>query len=319
MSPPKVTLTNWKRLNNSPEKLPQASAVQWNDHIFVLARDGTALLYHIKHSMWSALVKCTAQLLDGPPLAVYRGEIITVCADGRVAAFDMSSCRWKWMEELRIPTTATRQGYQVSINEGTIIANKDMLYAILRGEERLFGYSSPLWMCRLSYTPQSGWETVSDIENGTTMSAVIVNTDLYIKVDNRLYKKNLISQSSEGNGTSTLPEITPPPHEESTLHVVKENLFAFGGRDEDNQPSSDVLRYNPGSNSWESAGYMMSARYNVVVTTVQQDNDLDVFVFGGSFGNGKLGMRSKDLRSQTLSSTDKWDCSTCIVEKCMVE
>ena len=266
-----------------------------------------------------------------------------MCADGRVAAFDTSSGEWKWMEELRIPKTATkrmndvtalqqgyvtlqegdvgratRRRYEGSINEVTIIANKDTLYAILRGRERR-SQRAVNSMHLLSYTPQSGWEIVSDIKNGTIMSAVIVNTDLYIKVDNRLYKKNLISQSSEGNGTSTLPEISPPPHEGSTLQVVKENLFAFGGRDQDNQPSSDVLRYNHGSNSWESAGYMRSCRYNVVVTTVQQDNDLDVLVFGGSFGSGKLGMRSKDLQSQTTSSTDEWDCSTCIVEKCMVE
>ena len=143
-----------------------------------------------------------------------------------------------------------------------------------------------------------------------------------------MYRMELVKQKTQAGTTiiasTTLPEVPLPPYTASTLHVVKGNLFAFGGREQDNQPSSDVLRYNPVSNSWESAGYMRSARYNVVVTTVQQDNDLDVLVFGGSFGSGKLGMRSKStqgFRNQEapLAKTEGWDCSTCIVEKCMVE
>ena len=182
-------------------------------------------------------------------------------------------------------------------------------------------------ICR--YSPQSGWNTLQNLQNVIPISANIINANLYISTSKTMYRMELVNQRSkvtEEEICPYLPVVSLPPHTASTLHAVKGNLFAFGGRDKDNQPSSDVLRYNSDSNTWESAGYMRSARYNVVVTTVQQDNDLDVFVFGGSFGSSKLGMRSRSLGfsfdravASEANTTGEWDCSTCISEKCMVE
>ena len=55
--------------------------------------------------------------------------------------------------------------------------------------------------------------------------------------------------------------------------------------DEDGQPSSDVNRYNPATNEWESAGYMRSCRYSVVVSSFQKnDENVDIIVVGGVLG-----------------------------------
>ncbi len=110
--------------------------------------------------------------------------------------------------------------------------------------------------------------------------------------------------------------------------MLKDTLLSFGGRDEDNQPTSDVLRYNPDTDTWESAGYMRSARYNVAVATVQQDTTTEVYVLGGEFGSTKMKMTPK-LHVQAQACTQSvitfpqaqqapadWDCSTSIVEKC---
>ena len=143
-----------------------------------------------------------------------------------------------------------------------------------------------------------------------------------------------INKSSESDieSVEALKKIAVPPYKAFTLHVLKDTLLSFGGRNEDNQPTSDVLRYNPDTDTWENAGYMRSARYNVAVATVQQDTTTEVYVLGGEFGT-KLKMKPKlHVQTQACTRTHNimhtvvstqaqqapadWDCSTSIVEKC---
>ncbi len=108
-----------------------------------------------------------------------------------------------------------------------------------------------------------------------------------------------------------------PSYTDYTLNVVKDTLFSFGGRDRDNQPTSDVLRYNPDTDTWESAGYMRSSRYNVAVTTMQQGDTTEVYVLGGELGSTKLIMKPR-LHAETSKNQTygDWTCLTSIVEKC---
>ena len=134
----------------------------------------------------------------------------------------------------------------------------------------------------------------------------------------------LLVDSQEQPNALTI--INSPPYTDGTLNVVKDTLFAFGGRDKDNQPTSDVLRYNPDTNTWESAGYMRSTRYNVAVVTVQQDSTYNVYVLGGSFGSSSLEMKSKttlfNLPQRTsgfsFGGQHSWECNSCITERCTV-
>ncbi len=110
---------------------------------------------------------------------------------------------------------------------------------------------------------------------------------------------------------------TSPVYVESTLCAIKDTLFSFGGRDRDNQPTSDVLRYNLDTDTWESAGYMRSCRYNVAVTTMQQGDTTEVYVLGGELGNTTLIMKPKlNIEPSKDKAPGNWSCSTSIVEKC---
>lgn len=89
-------------------------------------------------------------------------------------------------------------------------------------------------------------------------------------------------------------KISCPFPKKSPLCAVGGYLFAFGGKDEDNQPFSSIYRFVEETNTWKEAGYMTTARYGAAVATFQhKDEDLvDVFVIGGYLGensNFKLG------------------------------
>ncbi len=296
-TPSKVTLTNWVRLNNAPLLLPRASAVQWNDYVFVLARDGTALLYHTKHGIWSMLPKCpnkpavSYESYINVPLVNYRGEILTVnkfTAD--IYAFDATTSSWK-----KFSGPPTLEIVHMAVNHDT-----------LRVYAKSLRYSS---LFRLT---TEGWEEQGLFDNGLCSKILLASEYFFVETARGIYRQK-INDSDEP--CEPIKTIVLPPYKAFTLHVLKDTLLSFGGRDSDYQPTSDVLRYNPDTDTWESAGYMRSARYNVAVATVQQDNTTEVYVLGGEFGSTKLKMTPKlpTARSQTPAD---WDCSTSMVEKC---
>ncbi len=178
-------------------------------------------------------------------------------------------------------------------------------------------------------------------------SAAVVGTNLYVLTDEQLWKVTLATEEEDkiqGQAAATKlkttadivyyskPDLLPvsyyskPPHPGSTIHAVKNTLFAFGGRDKDNQPTPDALRYNPDTDTWESAGYMRSCRYNVAVATINQAENLDVIVIGGSFGSSQYVMKPR-MQTETHNKQDKaeekviseWVDDTSIVERCAVE
>ncbi len=364
-----MTLTNWVRLNNAPLLLPRASAVQWKDYVFVLARYGTTLLYHAKHGIWSMLPKCPIEQLDGaPPLTVHKGEVITL-SDDMQASFDFHLGEWKTQSntfEFQTEDWFTRS-YKTS--KIVIASSEGSLYAMVEWTEEKVDYNNYSLREESKITTKhcdvlrsrGKWETVCRIRKqqscipGTTTfpaaavvnleSAAVVGTNLYVLTDEQLWKVTLATEEEDkiqGQAAATKlkttadivyyskPDLLPvsyyskPPHPGSTIHAVKNTLFAFGGRDKDNQPTPDVLRYNPDTDTWESAGYMRSCRYNVAVATMNQAENLDVIVIGGSFGSSQYVMKP---RMQTHNKQDKaeekviseWEDDTSIVERCAVE
>ena len=316
-----MTLTNWVRLNNAPLLLPRASAVQWNDYIFVLASNGTALLFHAKHGMWSMLPKCPIEELDSaPPLTVHKGEVITL-SDKKQASFDVHLGEWKtesnsfnFLKDVCIGGHKKTKKIVIASSEGTLYAvvewteertirciyslnTNDMEMAdhcdilqsqgrwktVCRIRKNQFKYSIPIRI------PQFPTAAVAHLESAAIAhleSAAIVGTNLYAHTDEQLWKVALVTEKKVGKkseykaaATKVKKEIKEEflpmsrcskPHPGSTIHAIKNSLFSFGGRDKDNQPTSDVLRYNPDTDTWESAGYMRSCRYNATVATMSQ-------------------------------------------------
>ncbi len=343
----KVTLSNWVRLNNAPLPLTRASAVQWNDFVFVLASDDTALFYHSKRNMWSMQPKPPYNCLNlTPALTLYNGQILTMSLIGEVSTFNPQLCRWTALNDMRM---SDRVGNRPRL----IVSDNNNLYSVVdfktqvqglggqglglplvreaRGARRARGQepggiqqpslqqqAPPSKDCSVfSYNSSSKWEKICEFGSSPLKSAAVAGGILFVHAGEDMFKLTLpVNPKLEGN-TELPPPTTPasgsglstpssqntprnqpaplpvlqsatacasPMYAGSTLHAIKDTLFSFGGRDEDNQPASDVLRYNPDTDTWESAGYMRSARYNVAVATVQ-DTTLDVVVLGGSLGS----------------------------------
>ena len=94
------------------------------------------------------------------------------------------------------------------------------------------------------------------------------------------------SSTTEAKLEMTVATHAAPPHNMSTLSVIDGYLFAFGGKDQDNQPFATIYCYTPETNSWSGAGSMLSSRYGVAVTAVKRDRDSgsDVYAIGGYLG-----------------------------------
>ncbi|XP_064391791.1 uncharacterized protein LOC135339579 [Halichondria panicea] len=365
----KVTLTNWVRLNNAPLLLPRASAVQWNDYVFVLARDGTALLYHSKHNMWSMVSKSPYTSVNlAPALTLHNSRILTMSVNGEVSTFDSQLCQWTMVKDMNM---SEGRGPRI------IASDNNILYSVVDfksqvqqqhviGGIRLVGggglqlggglYQQASECTVFSYDPSSKWEKICEIGSSPLKSAAVVGRTLFVQAGEKMFKLTMPAQLKMATNqkiddfskpiTTGLNFGFPPPqrllhsatacasptYAGSTLHAIKDTLFSFGGRDGDNQPTSDVLRYNPDTDTWESAGYMRSCRYNVAVATAQ-DTTMDVIVLGGSLGSSahimtqRLNPPSEHVvQSQPCSglqlgtspppSPPTWDNKTSIIEKC---
>ncbi len=396
----KVTLSNWVRLNNAPLLLPRASAVQWNDYVFVLASDDTALLYHNKHNMWSMLPNSPYTSTNfAPALTLHNGRILTMSSNGLAATFDPQLCRWTVLDDMRMD-----EGNRPRL----LVSSNNNLYSVVDFKTQV-KQETYLSLARLqqqplhtdctvfSYNPNSKWEKICEIGSSPLKSAAVVGGTLFVHAGEEMFKLTLPvkptvvanlrntklpptttnmlafldpvlavshtginttpSKKTPRNRPAPLPVLqsatacASPTYAGSTLHAIKDTLFSFGGRDKDNQPTSDVLRYNPDTDTWESAGYMRSCRYNVAVATVQDTT----LVLGGSLGSseytmtqqpnypsepvgkrmfgsgglklgsgglklgsGGLQLGSGGLKLEGSPSPPAWDNKTSIIEKCTV-
>ncbi|XP_064391790.1 uncharacterized protein LOC135339578 [Halichondria panicea] len=367
----KVTLTNWVRLSNAPLLLSRASAVQWNDYVFVLASDGRALFYHSKHNIWSMLPKSPYTSANlAPALTLYKGRILTTSVNGEMSTFDSQLCQWTVVKDLNL---FEGSGPRIIASDNNILysvvdfkTQVQQEYEQIRRSDNFRQVSYKHTECTVfSYDPSSKWEKICEIGSSPLKSAAVVGGTLFVHAGQDMFKltqpvqpevaanpkleintilpsaqtttelnfgMQALAVSHTGINAHNIPRNLPPQgqlqsatacasptYAGSTLHAIKETLFSFGGRDKDNQPTSDVLRYNPDTDTWESAGYMRSARYNVAVAIVQ-DTIIDVIVLGGSFGSSEHIMteRAVESDSKTTPIRPPWNNMTSIVEKCTV-
>ena len=84
----------------------------------------------------------------------------------------------------------------------------------------------------------------------------------------------LLAPATEGSCTAEakveMMARAGPPHKMSTLSVVDScSVFAFGGKDQNNQQFATVYCYNLETNNWHGAGYMLSSCYGIAVATAK--------------------------------------------------
>ena len=246
------------KLDNCPFEFPKASATQWHEYVFVVAIDGKALLYNTKHRMWSTLPQSHRRSYSNCNKVVnFKGQLILLM-NGTLSEFH--SGRWKDCSLYSQDTNILAVG-----NDKLYVTKDNQLQSLSEdGQWKVEG---------AEVSPGANWTTAN----------------YFITEKGFFYVKSRSSSPTDyeivWQSKNEWHLLSPLPYTDSTLHVVKDTLFAFGGRDEDSQPTSDVLRYNPDTDSWESAGYMRSARHSVTVVTVQQESDTELLVIGGSISS----------------------------------
>ena len=294
-TPTKVTLTtmtNWKRLANVPGSVNINGLVQgvhWCEYIVFLDDKNVLYLYHLKWGIWSLLNSmdlCTAA--KGCPLAVFKNELIIVPNGGScICKFSMDAGRWMQHEKLSAQFSCGG-GLEVTLNNVILAATSDQQLLFLLFHQTTNRQS---WLYLRQYH-NSKWSLAKQLQStavlGTNefqISYAIVQTDLYVCTsNNNVYIVH--TQQNAGEKVMVTNIHLPLSLTMSTICGVNNTLFSFGGKDRDNQPSSDVSRYNPATKEWESAGYMRSCRFSTMVTPFLRDSkdNLDVFVVGGYLG-----------------------------------
>ncbi len=206
----KVTLTNWVRLNNAPLLLPRASAVQWNDYIFVLARDGTTLLYRNKHDMWSMLSKSpyTSDNL-APALTLHKGRILTMSSSGEVSTFDSQSCQWTAFTDMNM---SEGSGTRIITSYNSILYSVVDFKSPVQQQQHLRGLNQQASECTVfSYDPSSKWEKICKIGSSPLKSAAVVGGTLFVHAGEKMFKLTLpLKPKVAANPKPTLPQPPAP-------------------------------------------------------------------------------------------------------------
>lgn len=319
-----ITLTNWKRLVNTTIQfnVERAQALTWNDYVVVIASDSRNILhlYHLKHGLWSQItvksqnvnveeVMCNCDVQEvNPPVyyvvnsltfAVYEGNLIFLSTDsGSMSKF--SANRWVECPELKL-NLINPQRPAILASEASLFNHTSDSLIVLESRD-----GSSLHTFR--YLQNSQWSQPSKLQKSICVSdrRVGIYHISFVTVRGYMYISNGIRtyciDTSKAAESIPVSEITRLPLHLFTISIVEDTLLAFGGKDEDNQPSSDVYRYNPHSKVWKPAGYMRNARYGVIVAPVPQDENTDVIVIGGYLGE-------RSIKDRILS---------CITELCEV-
>ncbi len=244
-----------------------------------------------------------------PPLTLHNGQIFTASNKGKFATYDPHVGKWTELENLNMNLGNQHDFVLISYNSNlyTITASKTNTECVI-----------------YSIDPDFKLKKIHKFGYLSLRCAAIASGFMFFFTGEEIYKVSLEEKQEK---IKTPTKIASPPNEGFTLYAIKNTLFSFGGRDRDNQPTSDVLRYNLDTDTWESASYMRSARYNVAVTTMQ-DTTLDVFVLGGSFGSSQYTAEQQECIKgfgfsivpavQSSSYKLTWNNTTSIFEKCTV-
>lgn len=283
-----TTLTNWKRLANVPDNINVTGLVQavhWCDYIVFLDDKNIVYLYHLKWGIWSSMNSmnlCTAA--SGCPLGVFRKDLIMVESGGSgIYKFSMDTGHWIPHESLN--TSFNNDCYGTTVKHVILVISSDRqsLFVLF---QTATNYRTDLYLRRFQ---GSSWsktdEQLRSAFLGTAkVSYAVVKADLYVCTGTVIYIVH--TQLKEGDKVMVSNVCLPQSLTMLTICGVNDTVFSFGGKDRDNQPSSDVNRYNPATKKWEPAGYMRSCRFSVITSPFVRDSkdDVEVLVVGGYLG-----------------------------------
>ena len=312
----KVALTNWKRLPCVPAEVCMSQCVQpgvhWREYIVFLDGSSDRLyLYHIKMGMWSTLIsKGSFDSAKGSPLAVFGAshddqDLILVSKYGSIYKYFVENGCWKIFDKLdtygelqinnRTSTSIYATTYYIKCvvvaTANTTSDQSQSLFLLWQENPKKTKHSRSskehLYLRRFQHSEWTDPVELVDTNFLTDwlshVSYAISQSNLYVNIG------ALTSVIYCMNAQNVVTKIPLPSLNKTTICSVKDTMFSFGGRvqvedDEEEQPSSDVNRYNSSTMEWEPAGYMRSCRYSVIVTPILLDKADKIFVVGGDFG-----------------------------------
>ena len=137
------------------------------------------------------------------------------------------------------------------------------------------------------------WSTVASLPHPYTDATMTICGDQVYKLggcdDKGLTKSvltcsliELLQSSSSSSSLSIWHRVADAPACHFTCAAVNGELLAVGGRDEDNEPSSAIHKYNPTTNSWDLISNMPTARWRSLVVVLPTN---EMMVIGGNRGS----------------------------------
>ena len=325
-----VTLLNWRRLTNTPVQFNVALHVQalvWKEYVAVISNVSSIHLYHLKHGFWSQLPvnsQCSDPPMSGCPFAVYNGDLVFVANSSRdIYKLDTSAgTRWvkfkddtvtaQVQQQPAVPGRARGGIQQIPFHglgglgsSATPVRSCILISASIFGESLILleaDSQNPCLLATLQCFIKSRWSQAKALQTKIDsqqpahpihLSFGIVPDYMYVSNGTKIFQLHVSAEALKKDIQIKVTEISPTPLSSFTIACVDDTLFSFGGRDSDNQPSSDVFRYDPHSQKWEPAGYMRNARYLAIVVPVQdqgQGNEgtTKIVVIGGCLGETGL-------------------------------
>lgn len=301
-----LTLTNWKRLPNVPPSVNLGGMVQpgvyWREFlVFLVASPKTQLyLYHLKSSVWSSMDSINlCKPAAGCPLAVFEGSLVLFSSSGSIYSHVMETGRWKQSAKLSSNLNSTSgQEAVVLVSTGSV----DKTPLLLLSKDHPPGLTSrgkgSSYLC-LRQFQASKWSPpmklrysfLDNIRVPTRISYATSQSNLYVCNGSIIYCINPTITCAVDQVEVSTVDVSSLGLTSVSICSVNETIFSFGGKDEDDQPTSSVYRYSSQTKEWEPAGYMRSCRFSATVTPyVPQDGTTDntnIIVVGGEYGSVK--------------------------------
>ena len=319
-------LANWKRLTNITTvfNIESAQASVWKGYVVVVLVGASRTLhfYHLTHELWSTVSAVDPssgwclRMCAGCTLTTHDAKLMLLSNSGDVYKF--SGNKWIIHPELRVkePKISSSDPHVIfsSNSLGEEGVHSLILLESLDGQSlhtfRYFQTSQNQWSqqrklqesVHVFCPPPSGYhqgryqgsyaECLNDCYHTSYAS---LQGSMYVSNGQQVHCIDLRYPEAE---IIPVVKIAQIPLLQYTISSVDGTLFSFGGRDEENQPSSDIYHYNSCSETWEPAGYMRNARYGALVIPVTENGDTtQVIVVGGCLGRNKERLCSRAVES----------------------
>ena len=276
------------KLPDLPIPTRGASAVMVNEHIYVCGglcpnRDSACQVqvYDVSHSVWRTLPLSPQYHSQGVAI---NNKLVLI--GGREAASDEVTnlvSTWTgqgWQQDLPpMPTKRSRLGvttYHTFVvvagglgEDGqTLLSSIDILNITTHQWWTLANLQLPQPMARMQFTISSAHLYIaSAVISRDATDSCTTRKDVWQLPVTAL--ENILTKEDDGT-PHQWTKVEPAPYYHSAILQDTAHIVAVGGDDESDQPTSDVLVYNPDSDEWSKVGQLGVPRTHCAVVSLSR-------------------------------------------------